>query len=125
MKYKRRSTTPDTGMTKQRPTSVEEYLNSEDELVFYWDPNSIQPPEDLMRQAIKIMISDPRDTHAVSGKEIRNWARDHCKTFFWYDVTDISDVSYTADEIHCYYFIDERDVTLFTLRWSGTRYEHN
>ena len=116
--------TQDIGMTKQHPTSVDEYLDSEDELVFYWDPNAIKPPEELMAQAIKIHISDPKDKHGVGGREIKNWARAHCKTFFWYDVTDVSDASYTTDEIHCYYFINEQDVTLFTLRWGGSRYEN-
>ena len=120
MKYKRRSTIQDTGMKRQRPTSVDEYLSSEDELVFFWDPNSIKPPEDLMSRAIKIMITDPKDHHGVRGLDIKRWAQANCKTFFWYDVTDVSDVSYTQDEIHCYYFIDERDVTLFMLRWGGT-----
>lgn len=109
-------------MKRQRPITVEDYLASEDELVFFWDPNSFKPSEHLMRQAIRIHVSDPKDHHGVNGRQIKNWARANCKTFFWYDVTDVSDASYNMDEIHCYYFIDERDVTLFTLRWGGTRY---
>jgi hypothetical protein len=112
--------TQDTGMTRQRPGTVNEYLDSEDELVFFYDPSGIKPPEELMSQAIRVMISDPKDRHGVDGRAIKNWARVNCKTFFWYDVTDVSDVSYTTDEIHCYYFIDERDVNWFTLRWGGT-----
>ena len=120
MKYKLRSTTTGIGMQKQTASSIEEYLASEDELMFYWDPNSFKPPEELMSRAIRVMVADPKDKHGVNGRQIKNWASANCKSFFWYDVTDVSDASYTTDEIHCYYFIDERDVTLFTLRWGGT-----
>jgi hypothetical protein len=116
--------TQDIGMTKQHPTSVDEYLDSEDELVFFYDPSGIKPPEELMAKAIRMMVADPKDTYGVTGRNIKNWAQANCKTFFWYDVTDVSDASYTMDEIHCYYFIDERDVTLFTLRWGGSRHEN-
>jgi hypothetical protein len=104
---------------KQTVGSFEDYLDSEDELVFYWDPNKKTPPEDLMSKATKVMVIDPVDTHKVTGLEIKRWARANCKSFFWYDVTDVSDVSYTMDEIHVYYFIDSKDVILFQLRWGG------
>jgi hypothetical protein len=105
---------------KKNAGTLDEYLDSEDESMFYWDPSGLRPPEELMHQATRVMLSDPYDKHKVSGRVIKNWARKNCKTFFWYDVTDVSDASYTTDEIHCYYFIDERDVMMFTLRWGGT-----
>jgi hypothetical protein len=110
---------------KHRVGTIEEYLDSEDESMFFWDPNGYKPPENLLGQAIIIHISDPKDQHGVRGLDIKRWAQANCKTFFWYDVTDISDASLTTDEIHTYYFIDEKDVTLFTLRWGGNRYEKN
>lgn len=112
-----------TGTMTHKVGTIKEYLDSEDEFMFYWDPSGLRPPENLMSQAIKVFVSDPKDHHGVRGLDIKRWAQANCKTFFWYDVTDVSDASYTSDEIHVYYFIDEKDVTFFMLRWGGNRYE--
>lgn len=116
------SMTIGTGTMTQTVSSIEEYLASEDEFMFYWDPSGFKPPEELMSRAIQVYISDPKERHGVNGRNIKNWARANCKSFFWYDVTDVSDTSYTTDEIHVYFFIDEKDVTLFQLRWGGERH---
>lgn len=45
------------------------------------------------------------------------WAKEHCASFDSYHVMDVSDVSYRYDAVAEYLFTDEKDVTLFTLKW--------
>jgi hypothetical protein len=46
------------------------------------------------------------------------WAQEHCKSYEGYEITDISDMSLTNDVVAEYVFADERDGTLFKLKWS-------
>lgn len=50
--------------------------------------------------------------------DIENWAEDHCSSYVYMKITDVADVTMEYDAIAEYHFREERDVTLFTLRWS-------
>jgi hypothetical protein len=38
----------------------------------------------------------------------------------WFDITDVSDVSYQCDEIAAYYFHDSKDAVMFTLKYKSS-----
>lgn len=50
--------------------------------------------------------------------EIRKWACKNCKSFYEMKISDVSDVSYNFDYVAQYNFTDDRDATLFRLRWA-------
>ena len=50
-------------------------------------------------------------------KQRGEWAQQHCKSFCGYNVQDVSDVSYLWDEVAVYMFTDEKDATMFRLKW--------
>jgi hypothetical protein len=45
------------------------------------------------------------------------WAETNCKSFKRYDVQDVSDHSLLFDQVAVYYFDDEKDAMIFTLKW--------
>ncbi len=79
-----------------------------------------KPPDDVLRQCHQVLITD-NDAKAVGEPfwKIKKWCRDNCKSFVWFDVTDVSDSSYHWDEIGAYYFYDSRDAVMFTLKYKG------
>lgn len=64
--------------------------------------------------------------HRVDGngdrhnpKLMRDWAREHCESFVWWELTDMSDLSsWQGPDNYCsYYFSKNTDATAFRLRW--------
>jgi hypothetical protein len=49
--------------------------------------------------------------------EAAAWATQHCDSFEFYHVQDVSDVSYQYDFVTMYRFRDEKDALLFRLKW--------
>lgn len=69
---------------------------------------------------IKVYVGD-KDEWSQDRSEfldILHWAETHCKSFRGMSVIDVSDVSGTNDLVAEFRFTDDRDVTLFTLRWN-------
>lgn len=62
----------------------------------------------------KVDWVDPSDNF----HEIQCWAQDNCKSFVYMNVVDVSDVS-SSDYVGEFEFTDERDATMFTLRWAN------
>lgn len=58
------------------------------------------------------------DAAIVQFESAAQWAREYCPSFIGYHVVDVSDFSYTCDQITEYRFSDARDVLMFKLRWS-------
>lgn len=50
--------------------------------------------------------------------EAAAWASGHCPSFTDFDIIDVADLSPIVDQIAEYKFTEERDATLFSLRWS-------
>ena len=51
--------------------------------------------------------------------KIKKWCLAHCKSYVWFDVTDVSDASGLWDEIAAYWFHDEKDAVMFTLKYKS------
>jgi hypothetical protein len=50
--------------------------------------------------------------------EAAAWAARHCASYINYEIVDVADLSPIVDQIAEYKFTDERDATLFSLKWS-------
>ena len=79
-----------------------------------------KPPDDVLRKCHRVLITDidSKDAGEPFWK-IKKWCRANCKSFIWFDITDVSDASYQWDEIASYYFYDSRDAVMFTLKYKG------
>jgi len=68
-----------------------------------------------------VYISDPTpngyDYNETFYNAMDAWAKEHCASYFGFDVVDVADVSVQWDEIGEYRFYDERDALAFTLKW--------
>ncbi len=47
------------------------------------------------------------------------WAKECCASYTGVTITDISDVSYSADEVAVYSFGNSADAAFFTLKWKA------
>ena len=74
----------------------------------------LTPPQEFLDKCHKVMLSDPKRPW-----EIKRWARAHCPSYVWMEEVDVSDVSYIADIICCFYFGDEQDKLMFTLKYKN------
>lgn len=45
------------------------------------------------------------------------WAKEHCPSYSHYEDIDLSDFSLVHDVVADYFFTDEKDATLFRLKW--------
>lgn len=50
-------------------------------------------------------------------EEAAGWAKENCISFISHNVVDVSDVSYTNDQIAEYRFNDPKEAVWFELRW--------
>lgn len=69
---------------------------------------------------IKVCIGDRiewKNTYEEFYK-IRHWACKNCKSFYEMMISDVSDLSMNYEYVAEFRFIEERDATLFRLRWS-------
>jgi hypothetical protein len=80
-----------------------------------------KPPDDVLSQCYQVLITDNDATAAGEPFwKIKKWCLAHCKSYVWFDITDVSDNSYLWDEIAAFYFTDERDVMMFTLKYKSS-----
>jgi hypothetical protein len=49
--------------------------------------------------------------------KMKRWAREHCKSYVWAELVDTTDVSYDYDSVCAFYFGDEQDHLMFTLKY--------
>jgi hypothetical protein len=78
--------------------------------------DQFKPPQKALDKCQQVVGNG--DIH--SPKEMRNWAREHCESFVWWECLDMSDISSWAgpDNYCSFYFANEVDATAFRLRWS-------
>lgn len=50
-------------------------------------------------------------------EEMADWAREQCKSFKSFEITDVSDVSLIWDEVAEFCFEDEQDLLMFKLKY--------
>lgn len=80
----------------------------------------LKPSDKILKTCHRVLISD--NDIGGSGEAfmtVKKWCTDHCKSFVWMDITDVSDSSYIWDEIASFYFRDSRDAIIFTLKYKG------
>lgn len=70
---------------------------------------------------LKVLIGDKIEWSQSRDEflEIQSWAKRNCKSFKSMRIMDVSDVSARYDLVAEFQFTDDRDVTMFTLRWSS------
>lgn len=79
-----------------------------------------KPPDDVLQRCHQVLITDVDCEQAGEPFwKIKKWCLAHCKSYVWFDITDVSDTSYQWDEIASYYFYDSRDAIMFTLKYKS------
>jgi len=67
-----------------------------------------------------VYLSDekiPYEAAHAHFKKAADWAKEQCDSFIGYNVQDVSDVSYTYDNVAQYTFRDPKDAIWFELKW--------
>ncbi len=59
------------------------------------------------------------DAECKNFSEADRWARECCASYQGVIVQDVSDFSYSADEIAVYTFESSADAAFFTMRWKS------
>ena len=79
-----------------------------------------KPPDDVLEQCHQVLITD-NDAEAAGEPfwKIKKWCLSHCKSYVWFDVTDVSDASGLWVEIAAYWFHYEKDAVMFTLKYKS------
>jgi len=80
------------------------------------DPKYIKdltPPRDLLDQCHQVLLPDPPEPLW----KMKRWSRTNCASFIWAELVDTSDVSYDYDSITAFYFGNEQDKLMFTLKY--------
>lgn len=72
-----------------------------------------KPPYEVLTQCHEVLLGDPK----TKMWEMKRWCREQDLSLIWWELRDVSDHSYTYDEIAAFYFIDEQDATIFTLKF--------
>ena len=62
------------------------------------------------------------DGDGVNFLDAANWAKANCVGFCGVRISDISDISYVADELAVYKFSNSADAAWFTMQWKGKNY---
>jgi hypothetical protein len=69
---------------------------------------------------IAIMLNDEKMTYDEAYQYFESageWARKNCQSFVDHEILDVADFSLTHDVLAQYQFKDEKDATIFLLRW--------
>lgn len=73
----------------------------------------LTPPQAALDQCHQVIIGDPK---TVMWR-MKRWCRENDLSLMWSELLDTSDASYTHDYIAAFWFIDEADATMFTLKF--------
>jgi hypothetical protein len=83
----------------------------------HYNPNNyldmFKPPPDLLAKCHEVLIGDPREFMW----KMKKFCMDSDLSLVWWELNDVSDSSYTYDAIAAFYFIDEADATIFSLKF--------
>jgi hypothetical protein len=74
---------------------------------------SLRPSETTLDQCHLVTIADP----AFGMREMKTWCWENNLSLMWSELVDTTDVDYTYDHVSGFWFIDERDATVFTLKF--------
>ena len=91
--------------------------------MYNWDEEykKLVPPQEILDKCHQVIITDvDAGGQGEPFWKIKKWARTHCHSFVWMEVSDVSDVNLHWDELACYYFGDERDALMFKLKYKSS-----
>jgi hypothetical protein len=74
---------------------------------------SLRPTETVLDQCHLVTIADP----AVGMRAMKIWCWKNCVSLAWSELIDTSDVDYNYDHVAGFWFIDEKDAMVFTLKF--------
>jgi hypothetical protein len=72
-----------------------------------------KPPPDLLAQCTEVLIGDP----AFRMWHMKKFCRESNLSLVWSELVEVADYSYKFDEVAAFYFIDEADATIFSLKY--------
>ena len=72
-----------------------------------------RPAEEVLDQCHLVVVNDP----AFRMWAMKKYCTENNLSMVWSELVETSDVSAYFDEIAAFYFIDERDATLFSLKF--------
>ena len=77
--------------------------------------DQIKPSKKVLEQCSRVIADG--DKHPL--KSMRDWAREKCDSFLWWESYDMSDLSSWTGPDNCcvFYFYKQPDATAFTLKW--------
>jgi len=74
-----------------------------------YNQDQIRPPEELLEQSFKVPFTMTANNFLIKPKLLRDWAREHCVSFIWWELNQPKTIYY--------YFAEEQDATAFRLKW--------
>jgi hypothetical protein len=74
---------------------------------------SLRPTKTVLDQCHLVTIADP----AFRMREMKIWCWENCLSLLWSELIDTSDIDYNYDHVAGFWFIDEKDAMVFTLRY--------
>lgn len=72
-----------------------------------------RPPEDALSKCHCVIIGEP----AFRMRPMKKYCMENRLSLVWTELVETSDVSAYFDEVAAFYFIDQRDATLFSLKY--------
>jgi hypothetical protein len=72
-----------------------------------------KPSEEILDRCHTVYISDP----AFRMRAMKTWCWENHLSLIWSELVDTSDVDYNYDHVAGFWFIDEKDATVFTLKF--------
>ena len=73
----------------------------------------LRPEQHLLDQCHLVSIADP----AFRMRAMKTWCWENCLSLLWSELIDTSDVDYNYDHVAGFWFIDEKDAVVFTLKY--------
>jgi hypothetical protein len=74
---------------------------------------NLRPTDAQLGQCHLVTIADS----AVGMRVMKTWCWENRLSLMWSELVDTSDVDYTYDHVAGFWFIDEKDATVFTLKF--------
>jgi hypothetical protein len=74
---------------------------------------NLRPTDAQLDQCYLVTITDP----AFRMRVMKTWCWENHLSLIWSELIDTSDVDYNYDHVAGFWFIDEKDAMVFTLRY--------
>jgi hypothetical protein len=72
-----------------------------------------RPPDDILDRCHEVLIADP----AFVMWRMRKFCKESNLSLVWSELVDTSDVDYNYDHMAAFYFVEEADATIFSLKF--------